>query len=58
MIQQRYDCWSTEAKPHPWENLKDTACGYDPRLADPKCQGCRRCREETVGSQLQRVATQ
>ena len=55
MEQQHYDCWSTEEKPHPWEDITDVACGYDPRLTDPKCRGCRRCREETVEAQLQAV---
>lgn len=47
-----YGCWSSEAVPHPWEDIADVACGYDYRLTSPRCTGCHRAREESTLDQL------
>jgi hypothetical protein len=37
---------------HPWLPIRRMACGYDDRLTDHRCTGCRRRRAESALDQL------
>ena len=50
-----WGCWTDGPMPHPWEPISDTACGFDERLSDPRCQGCHRSREEGPLDQLAQI---
>lgn len=52
MSNHKHHCWTGTAVPHPWEDIKDVACGYDKRLTDPWCTGCHRSRLEGPEEQM------
>lgn len=51
----RWGCWRSSPIHHPWLPIADTACGYDERLTDPRCQGCHRSRPESPLDQLDQL---
>lgn len=49
----RHGCWRSTPLLHPWKpEILDVACGFDGRMASPKCDGCFRQREESPLDQL------
>lgn len=56
----QHACWTARPQPHPWhpQQISDIACGYDDRLTDRACQGCRRARTESPLDQLQALDPQ
>ena len=50
-----YGCWSLQPQQHPWNDIADTACGYDTRETDSWCTGCHRQRAESALEQLQQL---
>lgn len=50
----KWACFTGGPHPHPWEDIKDMACGYDDRQTEPRCAGCWRSRAESPFDQLQK----
>ena len=48
----RHACHTEKPIPHPWEDIKDMACGYQHRLTDLYCRHCHRSREQGPEDQL------
>lgn len=53
MTEQQHACNRADPQPHPWRPIANTACGYDGRMTDKRCNGCCRQRPESALEQLQ-----
>lgn len=56
-LSESWGCNSTTPIAHPWHGeISDVACGYERRLLDERCGGCRRSRAENPADQIARLA--